>query len=99
MKRFLFTILSFPISVLAEGGLPSQPYIYVEGKAEIQKPADSAVLTFALVVRAPDQPKAKEEIQARANKILAMLDSRKIAKNEIVAENVTLGQRTREMPL
>src|SRR5437870_13427576 len=35
MKLFLFAFVILPISVLAEGGLPNQPYIYVEGKAEI----------------------------------------------------------------
>lgn len=49
MKLFLFAPLSLPLSVLAEGGLPNQPYIYVEGKAEIQKPADMVTLRFDLV--------------------------------------------------
>ena len=53
MKRFLFfSLIICPISLFADGGLPDKPYIYVEGKAEIQKPADMAILTFDLVVRA-----------------------------------------------
>ena len=90
MKRFLFFFLGIlPISVFAEGGLPDKPYIYVEGKAEIQKPADIAILTFDLVVRAADQPKANEQLQSQANKIFALLKDRKIGENDVIAENLT----------
>jgi uncharacterized protein YggE len=88
MKLFLFALLSLPISVLAEGGLPNQPYIYVEGKAEIQKPADIVTLRFDLVARAPDQPKANEEVQAKAVKIFGLLNNRKIAESDVIAENL-----------
>jgi hypothetical protein len=44
-----------------------QTYIYVEGKAEIEKPADMMTLRFDLVGRAPQQPKANEDVQAKAN--------------------------------
>jgi uncharacterized protein YggE len=88
MKRFLFPLLIFPISVFAEGGLPDKPYIYVEGKAEIQKPADIVTLKFDLVERAPDQPKANEDVQSKANKILALLKERKIADNDLIAEDL-----------
>ena len=40
MKPLLFVLLVLPGILLAQGGLPNQPYIYVEGKAEIEKPAD-----------------------------------------------------------
>jgi uncharacterized protein YggE len=90
MKRFLFLFLAvFPTSVFAEGGLPDKPYIYVEGKAEIQKQADLAILTFDLVVRAADQTKANEQLQSDASKILALLNSRKIAENDVIAESLT----------
>jgi uncharacterized protein len=89
MKRFLFVLLSLPLSALADGGLPNQPYIYVEGKAEIEKPADIAILTFDLVVRAADLPKANEQLQSQANKIFALLHDRKISENDVIAENLT----------
>ena len=50
-----------PSLVLAEGGLPDKPYIYVEGTAEIQKPADIVTLRFEIVCRAPNQPKANDQ--------------------------------------
>ena len=41
MKRLLFFSLGiFPLSVFAGTGLPDKPYIYVEGQATIEKPAE-----------------------------------------------------------
>jgi uncharacterized protein YggE len=88
MKRFLFPLLILPISVFAEGGLPDKPYIYVEGKAEIKKPADIVTMRFDLVGRAPDQPKANADVQSKANKIFALLKERKIADNDMIAEDL-----------
>jgi uncharacterized protein YggE len=89
MKRFLFLLgLSLPIRVFAEGGLPDKPYIYVEGKAEIEKPADVMTLRFDLVGRAPEQPKANEDVQTKANKILALTKNRKIADTDVIAEDI-----------
>ena len=66
MKCFLFALLTLSISTVAfaDGGLPNQPYIYVEGKAEIEKPADMVTLRFDLVARYADQTKANQEVQA-----------------------------------
>ncbi len=88
MKRLLFVFLSLPISLFAEGGLPSQPYLYVEGKSEIERPADLVTLRFDLVARNADQAKANQEVQAKATKILALLDERKIAQNDVVATDL-----------
>jgi len=77
-----------PIAVFAEGGLPDKPYIYVEGKAEVKKQADIVTMRFELVGRAPDQPKANEDVQSKANKIFAMLKERKIADNDVIAEDL-----------
>ena len=89
MKRFLlFPLVILPISVFAEGGLPDKPYIYVEGSAEIQKPADMVTLRFDLVGRAPDQPKANQDVQTKANKIFELLKNAKIADNDLIAEDL-----------
>ena len=87
MKLICLAVLAFPIYALADGGLPSQPYIYVQGKAEIQKPADIVTLGFNVVARAPDQSKANEEVQAKVVKIFNLLNSRKIAQTDVIAEN------------
>ncbi len=89
MKRFVFfPLLTLPISVFSEGGLPDKPFIYVEGRAEMQKPADIVTLRFELVARAPEQPKANQEVQSKANKIFTMLKERKIADNDVIAESI-----------
>lgn len=89
MKKFvLLAFASLPLSVLAQGGLPDKPYIYVEGKAEIEKPADMITLRFELVARNPDQAKANQEAQAKATKVFAMTDARKIAESDVVAADL-----------
>lgn len=89
MKLSLLCLSLFlPVLVFADGGLPNQPYIYVEGEAETQKPAETAKLQFSLVARNADQAKANEEAQASAARILAMLNERKIAENDVIAQDV-----------
>lgn len=87
-KLVLLAFASLPLSVLAQGGLPDKPYIYVEGKAEIEKPADMVTLRFELVARNPDQGKANQEVQAKATKVLALTDARKIAESDVVANDL-----------
>jgi uncharacterized protein YggE len=92
MKRFLFLpLLILPISLFAEGGLPDRPYIYVEGTAEIQKPADIVTLGFELVFRAADQTKANEQLQAGATKVFGVLKESKISDRDMVAESIRTG--------
>jgi len=89
MKRFLFfSLFVLPLSVFAEGGLPDRPYIYVEGKAEIQKQADMVTIRFDVVARAPDVAKANAEVQARAAKIFDLLKRHKIPDNDVIAESL-----------
>jgi uncharacterized protein YggE len=83
-------LLSLPVTLLAEGGgLPSQPYIYVQGKAEIEKPANTVALRFNLVARNADQAKANQQVQSNAAKILGLLNARKIAQNDVIAADLT----------
>jgi len=89
MSLLLFVLLGLPGILLADGGLPNQPYIYVEGKAEIEKPADTVTLRFDLITRNIDRAKANQEVQTKATKVLALLDSEKIAENDVVAQDLT----------
>lgn len=88
MKLFLLALLSLPLSLFAQGGLPDRPYIYVQGRGEIEKPADMVTLRFSLNARDADQAKANQQVQANATKVFAMLDGRKIAKNDVLAEEL-----------
>ena len=90
MKRFLFLpLLMVPVAAFAQGGLPNQPYIYVAGRAEIEKPADMVKLRFELVGHASDVQKANADVQARANKIFVLLKGRKIADNDVIAGDLS----------
>ncbi len=88
MKTALFLSIAFPLSLLAQGGLPNQPYIYVEGKAQMEKPADVVTLRFNLVARNPEQLKANREVQSKALRILASLDERKIPEKDVIAADI-----------
>jgi uncharacterized protein len=89
MKRLiLLACLGLPLRLFAQGGLPDKPYIYVEGKAEVEKPADMVKLRFGLVARNADQTKANQEIQTKATKIPGLLDGQKIAKTDVDATDL-----------
>ena len=88
MKRFLLLLLFSPLIAFADNGLPDSPYIYVQGKAEIQKPPDLVTLRFQVVGRAPDQAKANEEVQQKATKIFTLLNERKIGDKDVVAQDL-----------
>src|SRR5437867_11024245 len=88
MKRLLLPLLIFPISLFAGSGLPDKPYIYVEGKAEIETAADMAKIFFDVVARNADQVKANQEVQAKAAKILALLNQRGVAENDVTAQDI-----------
>ncbi len=85
MKLLLLALFSLPGMLLAQGGLPTQPYLYLEGKGELEKPADMVTLRFNLVARNADQARANQEVQTKASKIFTMLDERKVAQNDVVA--------------
>ena len=88
MKLLLLLCLALPTTLFAQSGLPSEPYLYVQGKAEIEKPADMVTLRFDLVARNADQTKANQEVQAKANKIFALLKERKIGENDVIAADL-----------
>jgi uncharacterized protein YggE len=88
MKLLLFVLLILPGVLFAQGGLPNQPYIYVEGKAEIEKPADMVTLRFEVVARAPNEQKANAEVQAKANKVFELTKERKISNEDVIAESL-----------
>ena len=88
MKLIGLVLLSFPFCLLAGEGLPNQPYLYVLGTAEIAKPPDIATLQFSLVARDPNQVKANNAVQTRANKVFALLKENKIAQSDVIAGDI-----------
>jgi uncharacterized protein YggE len=88
VRIVLLACLVLPASLFAESGLPDRPYIYVEGRAEIENPADMVTLRLDVVARNPDQAKANQEVQTKANKIFGLLSERKIAENDAIAAGI-----------
>lgn len=88
MKNLFLLLLLLPLTAVADGGLPTQPYIYVEGKAEVEKPADLVTLRFSLAGRAPDQAVANKQVQEKANAVFALLDRHKISDQDIIASDL-----------
>jgi uncharacterized protein YggE len=87
-KLVLLACIALPLSLFAQGGLPDKPYIYVEGKAEVEKPADLVTLRFDVVARNPDQAKANQDVQSKANKIFGLLNDRKVAQADVIASDL-----------
>lgn len=88
MKIAFCTLALLPLSLLAQTGLPGQPYIYVQGKAEIEKPADMVTLRFNVIGRAPTERKANAEAQEKANKVFDLVKTGKITNDDVIAETV-----------
>src|SRR5689334_1011419 len=89
MKPVLFLLLlSVALPAFAQDGLPSQPYVYAKGKAEIEKTPDMVTIQFGIVTHNIDQGKANAEVQGKATKILTMLNSRKIDEKDVIAGDI-----------
>lgn len=88
MKILLLALLALPLVVLADG-LPTQPYIYVEGSAEIKKPADLVTLSFTLSFLDADQVEANRLVQKQAAEAFALVKSYKIADADVVAGSLS----------
>ncbi len=84
----LLFLLVLPACLRADGGLPTQPYIYVVGNAEIEKPADMVTLSFNVAALDPDQSKANKNVQAQANKVFALLKGAKIEDKDVRASGL-----------
>lgn len=88
MKPFLALLLCFPLFAWAEAGLPTQPYIYVEGRAEVEKPADMVTLRFELSFINLDLAIANKQTQAQANKVFALLKDSGVPDTDVIASDL-----------
>ncbi len=87
MKMFLPIFVAFTSFAFADG-LPTVPYLYVEGRAEVEKKADLVSLTFKLAATDKEGAKANSAVQAQALKIFALLKSSGIADQDIMAGDI-----------
>lgn len=88
MKACFLPLLFAPLCLLAEGGLPTQPYIYVEGKAEVEKPADMVTLRFEVSAMQSDQGAANKLVQAQANKVFALIKAAEVQDKDVIAADL-----------
>src|SRR4051794_36414051 len=96
MKTFIFCAFAFvPLTAVAVSsevaglaGLPSHPFLYVEGRAEIEKEPNFISLRFDISGRNADEGKANQEVQAKAKKVFALLKEAKVEDRDVVAQDV-----------
>ncbi|CAN5524147.1 hypothetical protein BH18VER1_BH18VER1_08730 [soil metagenome] len=89
MKVLVAVVLAIvPVTLFAAAGLPDRPYIYVEGKGEIVRPAEIVTLRFELIARNPDQAKANAEVQDEARRIFSLFNERKVAQDDVIASDL-----------
>lgn len=87
MKAIVLTLLLSVVSAFSNG-LPTQPFIYVQGEAEEERKADVVNLSFTLAVIDPDVSKANRAVQAQAQKVFALLKSTGLADGDTVASDL-----------
>jgi uncharacterized protein YggE len=97
MKPLFALLLFFPLFAWAEAGLPTQPYIYVEGRAEVEKPADMVTLQFVLSFVNLDLAAANKLTQAQANKVFALLKDSGVPDADVIASDLE-AEEEREEP-
>jgi uncharacterized protein len=101
MKLFCVALLACQVSLFAQSGIPNQPYIYVEGKAEIDKPADMVTFRFEVSSTNINSAAANKEAQAKATSVFELLSKSKIANKDIIASDFRSEpeyERTKEDP-
>jgi uncharacterized protein YggE len=87
MKTFLPLFIALTSFALADG-LPTVPYLYVEGSAEVEKKADVVSLIFRLSATDKEVTKANSAVQVQAQKVFALLKTSGIADEDVVAGDI-----------
>jgi uncharacterized protein YggE len=96
VRSLLTLLLCLPLFAWADAGLPTQPYIYVEGRAEVEKPADMVTLTFALSFLNLDLAAANKLVQAQANQVFALLKAAEVADKDVIASDLESAEERQE---
>ncbi len=89
--KLLMASLAFFVSIASAAfadGLPTVPYLYVMGNADVEKPADIVTLRFRLSELSKDAATANNLVQAQAAKVFDLLRATGVADGEIVAETI-----------
>jgi hypothetical protein len=90
MRTLLLTLsLLVPVLAVADG-LPTAPYIQVNGHGELQVAPDMAYISLSLEKTSLDAKAARADVEGRAAKVIALARQLKIADKDIDAPSVTV---------
>ncbi len=90
MRAFIF-LLAVSLSTLASAdGLPTSPYIQVNGHGELQVAPDMAYVSMTLEKTSLDAKAARADVEARAAKVIALARKLGLADKDIDAPSVTV---------
>lgn len=88
-KIILFIALAWTAPAFANG-LPTTPYIYVQGSAETKVSPDTLTLSFSVVAQDKDQVVAKKNVSEKSGEVFALFEKHGIKDNSITAQDITV---------
>lgn len=93
MKSLLCSVLLLCTGSLFASGLPTTPYVYVQGSAEEQVAPDTFRLGFGIRVTDKDQAKAKAAVAAKSAAVFKLLADLGIRDDAITAANLDVREQ------
>ena len=86
--KILLPLLVAIASFAFADGLPTVPYLYVQGSAEVEKKADMVSLRFKLSEVNKEVAAANKAVQAQAAKVFELLKATGIADEDVMAGTI-----------
>lgn len=87
MKRILLLLALLPTLSWADG-LPTTPYIYVQGSATMNVMPDTLTLSFSLSCTDPDQAKAKLAVSEQSSAVFKLLKDLAVPDQAVIAQSL-----------
>ena len=87
--KILLPALAILTSFTFADGLPTVPYLYVQGNAVVEKKPDQVSLEFKLSETAKDVSAANKAVQAQASKVFELLKATGIASEDVIADEIS----------
>lgn len=86
--KILLPMLAALTSLTFADGLPTVPYLYVQGSAEVEKKADMVSLRFKLSEADKEVAAANKAVQVQAAKVFELLKATGIADEDVIADTI-----------
>ncbi len=86
--KIILPVLAALTSLAFADGLPTVPYLYVQGSAEVVKNADLVSLRFKLSEVNKEVAAANKAVQAQAAKVFELLKVTGISDEDVIAEAI-----------